>query len=596
MKFLNNRRIRVIFYIIVVFLLIFVLPSLLIKIYINSNSFKRKIVAEIDKSAKIDNLKLIFSLGEIGVFSGIEFVDIKLMDKEKVVAEFGNCFVRGVQNKILFGRNIFNVNCKNGITDIGYFEKIKGTEKKISGQESKSDFSIDFKVDNFEAVYKKFRAEFELSVRYSSKEKFIDIELRDKYRIHITDINIPSKSAKISFINIDIPFILERYLGKYAGLVSGKLSGSVLARKTGQELLIEFSDVAVANMTLSHPLIGERPFGIKKFLTKGSFAISIPSGLIRLNELDINIGDMNFLVTGKLFKHQYSFSLITKKLELNDIAAFFGGEEFEGFDMKGGLKIKLTVSGNIQSEKKIDSVFLEGEVVKPIQVSRRLDYLKSDFTYEFTNKNGKKKKVIIGQKNPDYVSIIDIPPQVYGAVVVSEDAGFFGHKGVEFKEIESAIVDNIESDKPYLRGGSTITQQLVKNIFLTREKTLLRKLKELLLAIELDAALSKERILEIYLNGIEWGPEIFGIGAASKHYFGKIPSELTPIEAAYLASIIPNPNRYYTYYLKNEVPEKWNEKIQNILYRMNLFGYLSDEVYNRSLSEKVVFERTSNLR
>ncbi|MCX7959757.1 MAG: transglycosylase domain-containing protein, partial [Deltaproteobacteria bacterium] len=92
---------------------------------------------------------------------------------------------------------------------------------------------------------------------------------------------------------------------------------------------------------------------------------------------------------------------------------------------------------------------------------------------------------------------------------------------------------------------------------------------------------------------IEWGPDIFGIGAASRHYFGKNPSELKAIEAAYLASVIPNPNRYYTYYFKNEIPDKWYEKIQSILYRMNLFQYLSDDEYNQSLNEKIIFERTA---
>ncbi len=596
MNFLKKRRNRVLLYIIAGFLLVFVLPSLAIKVYINSDSFRSRVIDTINRKAKLDNLKLIYKLGDIGIFSGIEFLSIRLMDKDNVVAGFENCFIKGIQNKVLFSKNSFDLKCSKGNVDIGYFEKMKGGEKKIGYQGSRSDYNIGFQIDSFEANYRKMKAEFELSGRYSLKEKYIDIELRDKYRIRVTDINIPEKSAKMSFTGIDIPFILERYLGRYAGLLGGKLSGSVLAKKKGQEIEIEFQDVAVTNMTLSHPLIGERPFGIKKFLLNGSFSLSIASGLVRLNELDANISDMNFVVSGKLYRNQYSVSIVTKKLELNDLAAFFGGEEFEGFDMSGEIRIKASASGNIEAEKKIDSISLTGEVVKPVQVSKRLDYLKSDFSYEFTNKNNKKRKILIGLKNPDYVPFSDIPPLVYGAVVVSEDAGFFGHKGVEFREIESAVIDNIESDKPYLRGGSTITQQLVKNLFLTREKTLLRKVKELLLAIELDAALSKERILEIYLNGIEWGPEIFGIGAASRHYFGKSPSELKVVEAAYLASVIPNPTRYYTYYVKNEISEKWNEKIQSILYRMNLFGYLPNEAYNKSLSDKIVFERSSDIK
>ncbi|MGB9601096.1 MAG: biosynthetic peptidoglycan transglycosylase, partial [Myxococcota bacterium] len=340
--------------------------------------------------------------------------------------------------------------------------------------------------------------------------KSLDIELKDRYRIHISDINISERSARISFKDMDIPFLLDRYIGRYSNLIGGRLEGSVIVRKVNQELQAKFSDISVLNMSANHPLIGESPFKIRKFLINGRISLSLVSGLLRFDEIDINISDIKFTLSGRFFKGSYSLRLNTESARLNDLAAFFGGEEFEGFDMRGEIKVALEVTGNINDKKKIDRISISGDIYKPVQISHRLNYLKSDFSYDFMNKGGKKRKIVVGTQNPDYLSFSEIPQYVYGAVVSSEDAGFFGHKGVEFKEIESAIIDNIEGDKPYLRGGSTITQQLVKNLLLSREKTLLRKVKELLLSIELDATLSKERILEIYLNGIEWGPEIFG--------------------------------------------------------------------------------------
>jgi len=591
MKFLKKKRNRIILYIVIILLLIIVLPSIVLKLYINSDSFKKRISEEINKRAKFERLTLSYQIGEIGLFSGVEFLFITFSERNKDILRFQNCHLEGLEKRVILNQNRFVLACEKGAANLDYFERLKGSERGVERSGAVKRYDVSIRIDNFELLYKRMKAEFELNLKYSDKEKYADIELRDRYKIRVFDIDVASKSAKLSFKNIDIPFLLERYLGRYAGLVNGRLMGTALVKKNAQEINIEFNDISVLNMSISHPLIGERPFKINKFLVNGRLSLSMASGLVRFDEINVNVSEMEFSISGKFYKGEYTVNFVTKRLELNDLAAFFDGEEFDKFSMNGEIRLKTRFNGNINAAKKIDSIVISGEVVKPVQVSKRLNYLKSDFEYEFVHKNGKKRRVVVGSKNPDYINFSDIPISVYSAVVVSEDAGFFGHKGVEFKEIESAIMDNIEGNKLYLRGGSTITQQLVKNLFLSREKTLLRKMKELLLAIELDAALSKERILEIYLNGIEWGPGIFGIGAASRHYFGKEVKDLIPIEAAYLASVIPNPNRYYTYFVKNEIPEKWNEKIQNILYRMNLFGFLSDEEYNRSLSDRIVFDR-----
>lgn len=593
MRFLQSRKSRIVIYSLFLLSILTLFPPVILEIYINSDSFRKRISDEINKRAKFENFILSYEIGDIGIFSGIKFSDIHLKSGGKEVAEFHNCSASGLLKKVLFNKNNFRFSCKKGRLDLTYIEKFKGSNKGIEQQGAKRSYDIGLKINDFEVEYKRFSARFELSGRYSQRDKFFEIELKDRYRIRVTDIDLNSKSARISFAGIDIPFLLNRYLGRYSEIVEGKIDGSALIKKDGQEIVVEFSNVSVNNLSLNHPLISERGFGIKKFVIDGRLSLSMASGLMRLIQLNADISDMIFSLSGRLYNGKYSLDLMTRRLNIKDLAAFFGGEEFEGFNMGGEIKIKASISGDLKGQKKIEDVSISGDVIKPVQLSQRLNYLKSDFSYTFINKNGKEKKIQIGTKNPYFVHIADIPSYVYGAVVVSEDAGFFGHKGVEFKEIESAIIDNIESDRPYLRGGSTITQQLAKNLFLGREKTLLRKMKELLLAIELDATLSKERILEIYLNGIEWGPEIFGIGAASQHYFGKAPSELRPIEAAYLASIIPNPSRYYVYFVKKEVPEKWYQKVQSILYRMNLFGYLGDDEYNKSLNEKIEFEHTT---
>jgi monofunctional biosynthetic peptidoglycan transglycosylase len=129
------------------------------------------------------------------------------------------------------------------------------------------------------------------------------------------------------------------------------------------------------------------------------------------------------------------------------------------------------------------------------------------------------------------------------AVLVAEDSSFFDHEGVDLKELRASLENNWEEGR-FTRGGSTITQQLAKNLYLSPSRNPVRKLKELLITRRLEAALTKRRILEIYLNVIEWGDGIFGAEAASRAYFGKPASALSPDESALLAGAIINPREH----------------------------------------------------
>jgi len=137
-----------------------------------------------------------------------------------------------------------------------------------------------------------------------------------------------------------------------------------------------------------------------------------------------------------------------------------------------------------------------------------------------------------------------IPNQLRIAVLVSEDIGFFDHQGFARDEIEAALRDTIEKRKP-LRGASTITQQLAKNLWLSPSRNPLRKLREALLTMDLERRLTKERILDLYLNTAEFGPGIFGAEAASRHFFSKPAADLSKGEAAGLAAGLSRPSRWH---------------------------------------------------
>jgi len=142
-----------------------------------------------------------------------------------------------------------------------------------------------------------------------------------------------------------------------------------------------------------------------------------------------------------------------------------------------------------------------------------------------------------------WISLNRISKDAINAVIVAEDGTFWTHGGFDWFEFRESLERNVKEGRA-ARGASTITQQLVKNLYLSSSKNPLRKLKEWVLTWYMEQKLSKSRILELYLNVIEWGRGIYGIEAASQQYFGKPASMLSREEAARLAAVIPNPRRY----------------------------------------------------
>jgi len=161
---------------------------------------------------------------------------------------------------------------------------------------------------------------------------------------------------------------------------------------------------------------------------------------------------------------------------------------------------------------------------------------------EYREKQWKRqgKKIKIEKR---WIPVSAISPYLVKAVIIAEDDKFWSHKGFDFEAIQKAIEKDIKEGRPKF-GGSTITQQLAKNLFLTPTKNPIRKIKEAIITWKLEKTLSKKRILELYLNVAEWGVGIFGAEAASMRYYGKPSLNLDPMEAAKLAAILPNPIKY----------------------------------------------------
>jgi monofunctional biosynthetic peptidoglycan transglycosylase len=187
-------------------------------------------------------------------------------------------------------------------------------------------------------------------------------------------------------------------------------------------------------------------------------------------------------------------------------------------------------------------------------------------------------KVHLCDKDPDFAHLEAISPFAISAILVSEDASFFDHDGIDTAEIKESFIKNMHEGR-FARGGSTITQQLAKNVFLNSEKSLLRKAEEIYLAFQLEKLFTKKRILTLYLNVVEFGPDIFGIKKAARYYFNKEPSEISPEEGAFLAFLLPNPKKYSQSHKQKQLTEFASKSIQTILHKMLISRKINDEEY-----------------
>jgi monofunctional biosynthetic peptidoglycan transglycosylase len=183
-----------------------------------------------------------------------------------------------------------------------------------------------------------------------------------------------------------------------------------------------------------------------------------------------------------------------------------------------------------------------------------------------------------------YVKLKEISPYVLHAVIAAEDGSFYSHQGFDFHEMEESFNADLRTGR-IARGGSTLTQQLAKNAFLSKEKSLWRKIKEAYLAMAIERHYTKDFILEKYLNVVEFGSNIYGIKSASEHYFHKPPSELNPLESAYLAFLLPNPKGYSKSFSSGKLTPFGRKMVAIILKRMSSFGKLSPEAYSSAMAD-----------
>lgn len=204
--------------------------------------------------------------------------------------------------------------------------------------------------------------------------------------------------------------------------------------------------------------------------------------------------------------------------------------------------------------------------------------------------DGKVQYYITKSKPLKWTALKDISKELKNAIVISEDWGFYQHKGIDFNQIREAVKEKINGRKK-LRGASTISQQVVKNLFLTGEYSFARKAKEALITIYLEKIIGKDKVLEIYLNIAQTGKKLYGVNQASRFYFNKLPSQMTPKESAFIAMLLPSPIRYGQSFRKKKMSEFANKTVDSILKKMVRAKMITDQEYEDSKEKSYLWEK-----
>ena len=201
--------------------------------------------------------------------------------------------------------------------------------------------------------------------------------------------------------------------------------------------------------------------------------------------------------------------------------------------------------------------------------------LRGEVTIAVNGPRGRGMQWPLGPSNPDWQPLRRISRNARAAFVVAEDSRFFEHRGFDAVQLERAFVSNLQEGR-LRRGASTISQQLIKNVFLSHRRTLSRKLQEAVLTWRMEQVIPKRRILELYLNMVEMGPGVYGVPQAARHYFGRAARSLTPLQAAHLAALTPSPRHLGQRFQTGDDPGTvWTGKLHMLLRMMRRAGSIT---------------------
>lgn len=359
------------------------------------------------------------------------------------------------------------------------------------------------------------------------------------------------------------------------------------------------TQVELADFELEHPRLASQPLRHLSGVAWGAGLIDLQDRRVLIEELSLESEGAVVALTGELAWQEDGY-LIDVVAELPSTscdtavgaipAAMLG--DYSGFGLSGDMQGIL--------ELHIDSTRVD-DAILDVEIDERCTFHEVPENAELERFDGPFRHLVRGHDGdivyefetgpgaPTWTPIEYVSPFFLQAVLAHEDAGFFRHSGFATYAMEASLRRNLEEGK-FVRGASTVSMQLAKNLFLSRDKTLSRKAQEVLLTWWLEKHLSKAEILELYVNVVELGPEIFGIGQAAQHYFGRHPIDLTPAESVFLATSLPAPVPRYEQYEEGTLQPAIAQEIRFLLRHMERKERLDAVAKEHGLAQLERFE------
>ena len=377
----------------------------------------------------------------------------------------------------------------------------------------------------------------------------------------------------------------------------GRLDGELTVSGDASEPLAFDGRLTLRDAALYSSRIAPEPIGGVSFTVEGAGTWDPDARRLDLERATLRIGRASATIAGALeWTPEHYLVDVTATLPSTDCGTAVGAipvdllAELSGFSWGGqiGGRVAAHVDSRDLPETRLDIRVADGCRFETVPALADLRRVQGPFLHRVLEPDGTWFEMTTGPGTGNWTSIHVVSPFLVQAVLAHEDASFFSHGGFAPWAIRDALERNLEQGR-YAVGASTITMQLAKNLFLHREKTLARKVQEVLLTWWLESALEKRDILELYLNVIEYGPGVYGIRDAAEHYFGRDPSDLSPAEAAFLANVLPSPKVYHHQYERGELSTSMRNRMQRLLRHMNARGRIDDAALEHGLAEIEAF-------
>lgn len=357
--------------------------------------------------------------------------------------------------------------------------------------------------------------------------------------------------------------------------------------------------IALTDLTIFHKRLATHPFTVRHLRFEGEGLLDPREKTLELSLPKLQLGGVYFRVALDVARYD-GLPMVKLRVDMPEqsCAALLRSvpERFaphlQAARLTGSVWFKLEFDVDLMDVRKSIKLKLDGDLDRCDAVTLGPGYdvtaLNSDDYVHRVVVHGEDLGIDVGPGTLGYMPMRYIPKVVQAAAYGTEDLAFFKHNGFRIGLIRRAMILFLERGY-YAYGGSTISQQLVKNLFLTRTKTLSRKFEEAVIVWKMEKEVSKDRIFELYLNCIEYGPKIWGITKAAKIYFGKPPSRLHGMEAAFIMGLKPDPGYGYLQFRRGKLNKHWRTNLERVIKRLYDMGAVSHEKYQLYMRSRLHF-------